>query len=70
MVLNVHAVRHSVGDAVQIEIEAERRQLNARLHSAGHLLDSACTNLSLRDLEPAKVTRWVTSVTRLGVVAV
>ena len=28
----------SVGDVVTIEVESERRRLNARLHSAGHLL--------------------------------
>ena len=38
-----------------VEINAERRRLHARLHSAGHLLDSAFSCLGMADLEPYKV---------------
>jgi len=41
------------GQSVTLEIDAERRSLNSRLHSAGHLLDSCMTNLGL-NLEPGK----------------
>ncbi|KAM3198335.1 hypothetical protein ACQJBY_073468 [Aegilops geniculata] len=43
----------SEGQSVSLEIDAERRKLNSRLHSAGHLLDSCMTNLGLH-LEPGK----------------
>ncbi|XP_037410977.1 alanine--tRNA ligase-like isoform X2 [Triticum dicoccoides] len=43
----------SQGQSVRLEIDAERRKLNSRLHSAGHLLDSCMTNLGLH-LEPGK----------------
>ncbi|KAF7026967.1 hypothetical protein CFC21_039046 [Triticum aestivum] len=43
----------SQGQSVSLEIDAERRKLNSRLHSAGHLLDSCMTNLGLH-LEPGK----------------
>uniref|UniRef100_A0A453DR60 Alanyl-transfer RNA synthetases family profile domain-containing protein n=1 Tax=Aegilops tauschii subsp. strangulata TaxID=200361 RepID=A0A453DR60_AEGTS len=41
------------GQSVTLEVDAERRKLNSRLHSAGHLLDSCMTNLGLH-LEPGK----------------
>lgn len=47
--------RLSVGDEVHVEIDSERRMLHARLHSAGHLLDSALTNIGVSDLVPDKV---------------
>ena len=50
--------RFSVGDEVRIEVDAERRKLNARLHSAGHLLDSAFTNIGMVDLIPSKVSEY------------
>ncbi|KAM0837786.1 hypothetical protein ACQ4PT_061412 [Festuca glaucescens] len=43
----------SEGQSVTLEIDEERRSLNSRLHSAGHLLDSCMTNLGLH-LEPGK----------------
>ena len=48
-------VRLSVGQEVVVEINSERRCTNARIHSAGHLLDSAFTNLGMTDLIPSKV---------------
>jgi Ser-tRNA(Ala) deacylase AlaX len=42
------------GDEVSVEIDSERRMLNARVHSAGHLLDSALYLLGMTDLEPSK----------------
>ena len=47
--------RFSVGDEVRIEVDATRRMLHARVHSAGHLLDSAFLNMGMTDLVPAKV---------------
>ena len=47
--------RFSVGDEVRVEIDAARRVLHARLHSAGHLLDSALANIGVTDLIPSKV---------------
>ncbi|KAM0848235.1 hypothetical protein ACQ4PT_054549 [Festuca glaucescens] len=41
------------GQSVTLEIDAGRRSLNSRLHSAGHLLDSCMTNLGLH-FEPGK----------------
>ena len=38
-----------------VEIDAEKRMLHARIHSAGHLLDSALLCLGMNDLEPSKV---------------
>ncbi|KAE8769555.1 alanyl-tRNA synthetase [Hordeum vulgare] len=43
----------SQGQSVSMEIDADRRKLNSRLHSAGHLLDSCMTNLGLH-MEPGK----------------
>lgn len=59
--------RFSVGDEVRIEVDAARRMLHARLHSAGHLLDSAFINMGMTDLVPAKVlTKWISSNTPGG----
>ncbi|HUB93445.1 MAG TPA: alanine--tRNA ligase-related protein [Verrucomicrobiae bacterium] len=35
------------GDAVECEVDASRRQVNTRLHSAGHLIDMAVERLGL-----------------------
>jgi Ser-tRNA(Ala) deacylase AlaX len=37
----------SVNESVTLSVNVERRQLNARLHSAGHLIDAAVQLLSL-----------------------
>ncbi|MBV8548599.1 MAG: hypothetical protein JO126_03990 [Alphaproteobacteria bacterium] len=37
--------RFAVGTSISYAIDAERRTMNARLHSAGHLLDEAVKNL-------------------------
>ena len=54
-IINLMFVRLSVGQEVVVEINSERRCTNARIHSAGHLLDSAFTNLGMTDLIPSKV---------------
>ena len=52
---------------MKVEIDAARRMLHARVHSAGHLLDSAFTHIGVTDLIPEKVnsslivrTHWIT----------
>ena len=45
----------STDEEVLVEIDSTRRRLNARIHSAGHLLDSALSNLGITDLVPSKV---------------
>ncbi|KAG1326225.1 alanine--tRNA ligase 1 [Cocos nucifera] len=42
------------GQEVSLYVNAERRDLNSRLHSAGHLLDICKCNLGLSHLEPGK----------------
>jgi Ser-tRNA(Ala) deacylase AlaX len=42
------------GDAVNLHVDEDRRRLNARIHSAGHLLDCAVTALGLNQLKPGK----------------
>ncbi|XP_062191896.1 uncharacterized protein LOC133895511 isoform X2 [Phragmites australis] len=42
------------GESVSLEVDAERRTLNSRLHSAGHLLDICMRNVGLSHLEPGK----------------
>ena len=37
----------AVGDAVQCKVTVDRRNLNTRLHSAGHLIDMAVAQLNL-----------------------
>ena len=46
-----------VGDEVRVEIDAIKRMFHARVHSAGHLLDSAFTSIGMMDLIPYKVRR-------------
>ena len=41
------------GDSVSLEIDADRRQLHMRLHSAGHVLDMAVSKLGM-DWVPGK----------------
>lgn len=47
----------TLGDEVRAEIDSPKRMLHARLHSAGHLLDSALANIGITDLIPSKV--WI-----------
>uniref|UniRef100_K3XLT7 Alanyl-tRNA synthetase class IIc N-terminal domain-containing protein n=1 Tax=Setaria italica TaxID=4555 RepID=K3XLT7_SETIT len=42
------------GESVSLEVDAERRSLNSRLHSAGHLLDICVSNVGLSHLQPGK----------------
>ena len=49
------SLRLIVGQEVTVEINSARRCTNARIHSAGHLLDSAFINLGVTDLVPSKV---------------
>ena len=42
------------GEEVTLEIDKDKRLLNARLHSAGHLLDCAVSKLDLETLKPTK----------------
>lgn len=46
----------SPGAEVTVHVDADRRLLNARIHSAGHLLDVAMTNIGFgpRTMVPAK----------------
>jgi len=37
----------SVGNKVRVEVDKERRQVNTRLHSAGHVIDMAVDSLDL-----------------------
>ena len=49
------SIRFLEGSEVAVEIDAEKRMLHPRIHSAGHLLDSALLCLGMNDLEPSKV---------------
>jgi Ser-tRNA(Ala) deacylase AlaX len=42
------------GDEVSLQIDKDKRLLNARLHSAGHLLDCAVSKLHIQSLKPTK----------------
>ncbi|KAG0536871.1 hypothetical protein BDA96_03G099000 [Sorghum bicolor] len=42
------------GETVSLEVDAERRSFNSRLHSAGHLLDICVHNVGLFHLQPGK----------------
>lgn len=42
------------GDKVILKIDKDRRILNAKLHSAGHLLDCAVSELGIKNLHPTK----------------
>eukprot|EP00250_Pteridium_aquilinum_P011362 c20012_g1_i2 orf=46-813(+) len=44
----------SKGQEVCLCVDKDRRDLNARLHSAGHLLDICMQNMGLTSLEPGK----------------
>jgi len=43
-----------VGEAVRLSIDKEQRCRNARLHSGGHLVDIALTNIGQTQLKPGK----------------
>ena len=43
----------NIGDTVFCSVDKERRELNSRVHSAGHVLDMALANLGY-DLKPGK----------------
>jgi len=43
-----------MGDKVILKIDKDRRIFHARLHSAGHLLDSAVSKLKIENLQPIK----------------
>jgi len=49
------ACRFCVGDEVVVEIDGVKRMLHARIHSAGHLLDTAFSSIGFSELEPSKV---------------
>lgn len=42
------------GSTVNLSIEKELRYANARVHSAGHLIDVAMNRAERKDLEPSK----------------
>ncbi len=42
------------GDKVILKIDKDRRILNAKLHSAGHLLDCAVSKMRIENLKPTK----------------
>lgn len=42
------------GEKVTLKIEKEKRITNAKLHSAGHLLDCAVKKMGIENLEPTK----------------
>lgn len=42
------------GDKVSLKIDKDRRIENAKLHSAGHLLNCAVTKMGIENLEPTK----------------
>lgn len=42
------------GEQVSLYVDAERRDLNSRLHSAGHLLDICVRNVGCSHFEPGK----------------
>ena len=44
----------SAGNSVQLVVDKDKRILNARLHSAGHLVDVAVSSLELNNLKPVK----------------
>jgi Ser-tRNA(Ala) deacylase AlaX len=44
----------NLGEKVILKIDQLRRMLNAKIHSAGHLLDCAVTNMKLDNLIPTK----------------
>lgn len=42
------------GDKVILKIDKDRRILNTKLHSAGHLLDCAVSKMEIKNLQPTK----------------
>ena len=46
---NKQTIRFQEGSEVQLKIDEQVRRANARLHSAGHLLDSALKSLGVLD---------------------
>ena len=44
----------SQGERLELEIDEAYRRINARLHSAGHLLDIAMLKTDFKDLKPGK----------------
>ena len=42
------------GEKITLKIDKNRRILNAKLHSAGHLLDCAVTKMGIENLKPTK----------------
>ena len=43
-----------IGNKVILKIDKDRRKLNAKLHSAGHLLDCAVSKMEIENLYPTK----------------
>ncbi|KAG6496425.1 alanine--tRNA ligase-like [Zingiber officinale] len=48
------AVVPKLGDELNLHVDPQRRDLNSRLHSAGHLLDVCMHKVGLSHLEPGK----------------
>lgn len=46
--------RLNLGEEVELAVDGARRTVNTRLHSAGHLIDSALRVLEIEDLVPIK----------------
>jgi Ser-tRNA(Ala) deacylase AlaX len=46
------------GEKVKLEVDKDRRIINSRLHSAGHLLDCAVTKIGLNQLKPTKAYQF------------
>ncbi|CAA6654269.1 unnamed protein product [Spirodela intermedia] len=51
---NTHGIQLKEGQEVHLYVNAQRRNLNSRLHSGGHLLDICMQNVGLSYLEPEK----------------
>ena len=49
----------SVGDEVKFLVDGEFRKTNARIHSAGHLLDVAMNRAGKKELKPGKGYHFV-----------
>ena len=50
----VETPQFEVGHNVALNIDGEFRSINARIHSAGHLLDMAMTRSGRTELKPGK----------------
>jgi alanyl-tRNA synthetase len=44
----------NIGDELSLNVDAEFRKTNARIHSAGHLLDIAMNRAGKKELKPGK----------------